>query len=307
MTNKVTHVPGEKNASDFLSRSCQPSLGAILPSEPVLDYFRIALAQRSESELDELRLGNLDSNMSFQLVQVALVDNDISLLCDKPYSRLRPIIPKALRPDIFCLYHSWSHPGAKTGIKLVGQRFVWPGMRQDIRKWTQECQACARAKVQRHNISPLSTVTPPPSGRFTNVYVDITGPLGSSNGYNYLLVIIEYSRYMNAIPMVGITAEECVDSFIRHWVSWFGTPEHVYTDRGSQFSSPLWSQMYRFLGTQAHRFTAYHPQAQGPIERLNRTLKTSFKCWEDPTTWHDHLPWVLMALRNSPKDDLAGF
>ena len=112
---------------------------------------------------------------------------------------------------------------------------------------------------------------------------------------------------MNAIPMVSITAEECVDSFIRHWVSWFGAPEHVYTDRGSQFSSALWSQMCPFLGTQAHRSTAYHPQAQGQIERLNRTLKTSLKCWEDPTAWHDHLPWVLMALRNSPKDDLAGF
>ena len=125
-------------------------------------------------------------------------------------------------------------------------------IRQDIRKWTRECQACARAKVQRHNISPLSTVTPPPSRRFINVYVDITGPLGPSNGYNYLLVIIDmYSRYMNAIPMVSITAEECVDSFIRHWVSWFGAPDYVYTDRGSQFSSALWSQMCRFLGTQA--------------------------------------------------------
>ena len=235
MTNKVAHVPGEKNASDFLSRSCQPSLGAILPSEPALDYFRIALSQRSDPELDQLRLGNLDSNMSFQLVQVALADHDISLLCDKSHSRLRPIIPKALRPDIFRLHHSWFHPGAKTGIKLVGQRFVWPGMRQDIRKWSRECQACARAKVQRHNISPLSTVTPPPSGRFTNVYVDITGPLGSSNCYNYLLVIIDrYSRYMNAIPMVSITAEECVDSFIRHWViycllSLSSVKQHVVT------------------------------------------------------------------------------
>ena len=43
------------------------------------------------------------------------------------------------------------------------------------------------------------------------------------------------------------------------------------------------------------------------MERLNRTLKTSLKCWEDSTACHDHLPWVLMALRNSPKDDLAGF
>ena len=96
MTNEVAHVPGEKNASDFLYRSCQPSLGAILPSEPALDYFRIALSQRSDPELDQLRLGNLDSDISFQLVQVALADHDISLLCDKSYSRLRPINPQSI-------------------------------------------------------------------------------------------------------------------------------------------------------------------------------------------------------------------
>ena len=64
-------------------------------------------------------------------------------------------------------------------------------MKRDIRQWTRECQACDRAKIQRHNVAPLDNETPTPKDRFTNVYLDITGPLGESNGYNYLLVVID--------------------------------------------------------------------------------------------------------------------
>ena len=62
-----------------------------------------------------------------------------------------------------------------------------------------------------------------------------------------------------------------------------------------------------YLGSQLHHSTAYHPLAQGLVEYLNRTLKASLKCSDNPVHWHDRLPGVLMALRNSPKEDLKDF
>ena len=58
------------------------------------------------------------------------------------------------------------------------------------------------------------------------------------------------------------------------------------------------------LGCELHYSTAYHPQAQGLIERFNKTLKTSLKCHEEPSEWYDQLPWTLLALRNMPIEDL---
>ena len=63
--------------------------------------------------------------------------------------------------------------------------------------------------------------------------------------------------------------------------------------------------MCHHLGSKSHQSTAYHPQAQGIVERLNRTLKTSLKCQEDASQWYDRLPWVMLALRNMPKQDLS--
>ena len=63
--------------------------------------------------------------------------------------------------------------------------------------------------------------------------------------------------------------------------------------------------MSGYLGCQLHHSTAYHPQAQGRIERLNRILKFSLKFFENPSEWYDQLPWVSLALPNSTKEDLA--
>ena len=56
-----------------------------------------------------------------------------------------------------------------------------------------------------------------------------------------------------------------------------------------------------------HHSTAYHPQAQSMVERVNRTLKMDLKCAEAPTEWYNNLPWALLALRNLPKEDLEHF
>ena len=83
-----------------------------------------------------------------------------------------------------------------------------------------------------------------------------------------------------------------------------GSPSHIYCDRGAQFTSALWRNLALFLGAQLLHSTAYHPQAQGLVEQVNRTLKTALKCAESPTDWYDSLPWALLSLRNQPKENL---
>ena len=52
---------------------------------------------------------------------------------------------------------------------------------------------------------------------------------------------------------------------------------HICCDRGAQFLSALWRDSAQFLCAQLHHSTAYHPQPQGMVERVNRTLKTALK------------------------------
>ena len=169
MTNRVEHVSGSSNVADLLSRITHSAVNAILPNEHGLDYLHIALAQREDSYVEQLRQGSLPVETSSQIIQVPLAEHGVSLLCDDSGPHTRPIIPASMAYTVFRQYHSWSHPGAKTGIKLIRKHLVWKNMKHDIWKWTRECQGYARAKIQRRTVSPLDAVTPPPNGRYLMV------------------------------------------------------------------------------------------------------------------------------------------
>ena len=48
--------------------------------------------------------------------------------------------------------------------------------------------------------------------------------------------------------------------------------------------------------------TAYHPQANGMVERAHRQLKDALRAREAGAEWPDHLAWVLMGLHAAPKE-----
>lgn len=59
-----------------------------------------------------------------------------------------------------------------------------------------------------------------------------------------------------------------------------------------------------FLGSSRIRTTAYHPVANGMVERFHRQLKGSLKCHLQHSTWTEALPLVMLGIRTSLKSDL---
>ena len=80
-----------------------------------------------------------------------------------------------LSKKFFDILLALSHPGNQASEKLVGQRFVWFGMRSDIRTFVQTCIKCQRAKIIRHNRAPVQSFMDP-NKRFSHIHVDIVCP-----------------------------------------------------------------------------------------------------------------------------------
>ncbi len=89
------------------------------------------------------------------------------------------------------------------------------------------------------------------------------------------------------------------------WISRFRVPVLITSDRGASFTSQLWACMSDTLGIALKPTTAYHPQANGVLERFHRTLKTALKACLANANWSMELPWVLLGLHTAPKAALG--
>ncbi|CAB3388540.1 Hypothetical predicted protein [Cloeon dipterum] len=296
-TTDIRHISGMLNVvADAFSRVEMDAVRAA-----VINFAVLAQQQQTDEELSAYLSKATPSDL--RLERVTLPGSDVAVYCDVSTGKPRPFITPALRRATFERLHGLSHPSGKASAALIRERFVWPGMKRDIKEWARCCTDCQRAKISRHVHSPVADFRPP-SRRFAVVHVDLVGPLPPSRGHRYLLTAIDrFTRWVECIPLEEITAEAVARAFHSNWISRFGAPETVITDQGRQFESQLFKSLASLCGVHLARTTAYHPACNGMVERLHRTLKAAIMCYA-VDSWTDTLPTILLGLRVQHKDDL---
>jgi hypothetical protein len=114
--------------------------------------------------------------------------------------------------------------------------------------------------------------------RFSHIHINLVGPLQSSNNCSHILKVIDRtSKWMEAIPLVETSAAACAKWLTFSWISRFGVPETITSDRGPQFTSNLWSQLCSMLNIAHRQTTPYHPESNGAVERLHRHLQDALR------------------------------
>ena len=229
----------------------------------------------------------------------------VPVLCDLSTGVPRPLVPEQLRHRVFSALHNLAHPGARATRRLVSRRFVWKGLARDVTAWSRSRLDCQRGKISRHVKASVEKI-PVPGRRFSHIHVDLVGPLPTSGGYTHLFTIIDRTtRWPEAVPLSSTTAADCASALFSTWISRFGVPSIITSDRGPQFISALWSSLCSILGIQRSLTMSYHPQANGLVERFHRQLKNSLRSRLAGPDWIHHLPWVLLGLRVAPKESSA--
>ncbi len=276
----IHHVAGADNVvADSLSR-----INAISSD------FDTTLAQ---GQLEDKGLQTFFANTPSQLVERSI--NGTKFICDRFF---RPYVPKPLRFQLFQQVHSLSHPGPSATLRLIKDRYIWPGINTEVKLWAKHCEECQRGKIWRHTKTPVGHI--PTNARFHTVHIDLVGPLPPSSGYQYLVTMIDrFTRWTEVVPVVNMSTESVINAFLHGWVSRFGIPRTLISDRGSQFESSVWNLLMQQLGIERKRTTAYHPACNGAIERFHRTLKNSLRTSCKSRDWFSALPLVLLGIRST--------
>ena len=146
-----------------------------------------------------------------------------------------------------------------------------------------------------------------PFRRFSHVHLDIVGPLPSSNGFTYLLTMINRTSCWPEVTLLSsIPAESCVRAFLFTWVVGFVVPSVLTSDLGAQSTSSVWSRVSCSLGIFQSTTTSFYPQSNCIIKGFHRSLKTALRACLTGLDWFLHLLLVLLGLHSVSKED-TGF
>ncbi len=195
------------------------------------------------------------------------------------------------------------HLGVQKTEAHLREKFFWPGLRLDVRKWIQCCDSCAGRKDPVPNQpAPLQPI--PGLAKFERWQTDCLGPLPlTEKGNKFILLFVEcFSRFVELIPVPDLKAETTGRAFLEHIVLRYGVPTQILSDRGTNYTSELLKGVYDLLGVKPLFTTPLHPQGNGLSERMNKSLLDVLSHYVNTKTqkdWDIVLPYVAFAMRTA--------
>lgn len=219
------------------------------------------------------------------------------------------VIPESLRKDILLLYHDnelGGHFGRNRMILSISDKLWWPGLTKDIRKYIASCEQCQRYKSTFKCNRPLFSSRP--RHIWETACIDLVGPFPeSAKGNKYICVITDlFSKWAEAVPIPAKTEDVVANAIFTALICQHGIPQYIRTDQGREFNNSLLTRLMKRMNIKHKMTNPYYPQANGHVERFNRTLVESIskQCECEPTKWDNYIPGTLFAYRTSKHAEL---
>ena len=207
----------------------------------------------------------------------------------------RLIIPKDLRQRVINIAHE-GHQGMVKTKERLRTKCWWPGMDKETEKEIRSCHECQLVS-QPTKPEPMIR-TKFPEGPWEDVAIDLLGPLPS--GESILVVVDYYSRYFE-IAILRVTDTKQVIKALDVIFARHGLPVSVRADNGPQFVSDEFKAYVKEHNIELRHSTPLWPQANGEVERQNRSLKKSLIiAHSEGKDWRQELNKFLLAYRSTP-------
>ena len=197
------------------------------------------------------------------------------------------------------------HGGVNKTQRAIQRDYWWPDMRKFIGQWIATCDCCQRNKASNTRPAGLLRPLDIPEKKFSSIGWDfITSLPRTSSGYDAILVIMDrLTKMVRLVPCnTTITAKEAVRLLQDHWIKHYGWPVEIVSDRDPRFTSADMRECLRLWGTTQAMSTAFHPETDGQVERINRVIGETLRHYVGvvkQNEWDEWLSPAEFAINNS--------
>ena len=305
----VMHRPGKDNPADALSR--RPDHRQVEQAQLTLTEFQLKLDPSIRTKFingyTQDPFYKLPDNTD-NLVQVAneglyFLDNR---LCVPDDPELKTLLLREHHDAV-----TSAHPGVKRTIESVARHYFWPNMAREIRAYVLSCDSCKQAKVINKKPAGLLQPLPPSQRRWEHVTMDLITHLPKTpRGNDACAVFVDrYTKFAYFIPCKStIGARKLSSLYLDRIVANHGIQTALTSDRDPRFTSKLWRNLVKALGTRMKMSSGYRPQTDGQTERTNRTLEEMLRHYCSYKRAHpwDELLWALQLAYNDATQTSTG-
>lgn len=169
-------------------------------------------------------------------------------------------------------------------------------MNATVRSFVASCCICQQAKLDCSKLPGLLQSLAIPEQAWTVISMDFVEGLPQSGRFNAILVIVDlFIKYAHFLGLRHpFTAASVASLFMQNIYRLQGMPSAIVSDRDRVFTSKLWTELFKLSQVELRISTAYHPQSDGQMERVNQCLETFLRCYVH-TCPHKWSEWLHLA------------
>jgi hypothetical protein len=266
------------------------------------------LIKLQHAQKDDKKLGIIyDALSNSRPIETNLTMNMRSLLLGQTEDgKFKPIVPKPFMYEMVKDFHLTSlqvHPSIEQMSKTMSDKFICENIHSIAREVKRSCHTCA--KFGQNLPKAVASTQLNSSAPFEIIEMDFIGPLPETAMGNklILLVVDQYTKWPEAIPLREKSAEIVAKALIHLVISRHGTPDIIIHDSDSTFMAQTIQAIMSELGIRSLPTLPYNPRPHGLVERTIRSLrdKLSRLCDVYKSDWDTCLDVAMYALRTQYK------
>ena len=193
-------------------------------------------------------------------------------------SQQRIIVPATLTGRLISWYHAiLVHPGAERLYNTLRQHYTWPKMHQQIKDYTQRCDACQRGKRGQKGRGKIP-LKDPETEPWKDIALDLSGPWqatidGRKVSFHTLTMIDVFTGWVEIVPIRTKKMEVIRDLFVQEWLRRYPRPSRAIFDAGGEFDNAVFrNDVCTDWFIKPEPITVRNPRANAIVERMHRVL-----------------------------------
>jgi hypothetical protein len=187
------------------------------------------------------------------------------------------------------------HPRSTKMYHNLRQQFWSRRMKHEVARYVSECDTCRKIKADYMKPGGLLQLLSITEWKWDDISMDfIVGLPMRARKFDSIWVIVDrLSKSAHFIPInTNYNVQKYAKIYIAHVSCLHRVLKMIISDQSSQFVAHFWEQPHTSLRTHLIHSLAYHPQADGQVERVNQILKDMLRACvlEHQGSWDQNLP-----------------